>query len=347
MFRVGVTRDFRSQDGSFLFAPAADLGLLEQRRDIEWRYLQHAAPEVDAAHLADLDALLHLGPVVTEASLEGAACLALIARSGVGLDAIDLPACTAAGVAVTITPDGVPRPMASAAVALILALAHRLTERNDAFRRGAWDEGRAGLVGVGLRRRVLGLVGFGRIGREVNRLLRPFELRTLVATPRLDATTAREHGVERVELDTLLSEADFVVIACPLTQETMHLIDERRLGLMKRTAFLVNVARGPIVDEAALVAALDREQIAGAGLDVFEHEPVAPDDPVVGARNLIAAPHSLGYTDDLLASCIGSACASILAVADGDVPQHVANPDVLASATFRRKLRDLAARASA
>ena len=344
MFRVGVTRDLRSPDGSFLFAPAADLRALEVDGGVEWAFLPTSEPILTAPRLSGLDALLHLTPTVTAESLAGSERLALIARSGVGLDAIDLGACTAAGVAVTITPDGVSQPMASAAVTLLLALALRLLDRTDAFRRGAWDEGRAGLVGVGLPGRVLGVIGFGRIGREVNRLLRPFEMRTLVSTPRLDERTASEHGVEHVDLETLLREADFVVVACPLTPETFHLLDAERLGLMKQTAFLVNVARGPIVDQDALVAALEAGALAGAGLDVFEREPVDAAESIVGARNLVATPHSLGYTDDLLRSCIDGACAAILMVADGRVPRHVVNPEVLDSTVFQEKIQALARR---
>ena len=346
MFRVGVTRDLRSEDGSFLFAPAVDLRELEEHPEVVWSYLGRAEAVLSASLLDDLDALLHLTPAVTSASLEGATRLLLIARSGVGLDSIDLEACTEAGVAVTITPEGISRPMASAAVALILALAHRLMQRHDAFHRGAWDEGRAGVVGVGLSGRVLGLIGFGRIGQEVNRLLRPFGMRTVVSTPRLDHDIATTHGVEHVDLETLLRSSDFVVVACPLKPETVHLIDGPRLALMKPTAFLVNVARGAIVDQAALVDALESERIAGAGLDVFEHEPVGPGDDILGARNVIAAPHSLGYTDELLRSCIGGACSSILAVAGGRLPAHVVNRTVLTSDAFLRKVDALRSRLS-
>jgi phosphoglycerate dehydrogenase-like enzyme len=301
---------------------------------------------LSASLLKDLDALLHLTPAVTETSLAHATRLVLIARSGVGIDSIDLNACTAAGVAVTITPDGISRPMASAAVALILALAHRLTQRDGAFHRGAWHEGRDGVVGVGLSNRVLGVIGFGRIGQEINRLLRPFRMRTIVSSPRLDHDTAAKHGVESVDLETLMLESDFVVVACPLKPETVHLIDAPMLARMKPTAFLVNVARGAIVDQAALVDALESGQIAGAGLDVFEHEPVDPNDGILRARNVIAAPHSLGYTDELLRSCIGGACSAILAVAAGEVPEHVVNREVLTSTAFLSKLDAQASRLS-
>jgi len=135
---------------------------------------------------------------------------------------------------------------------------------------------------MGLTGRTLGVIGFGNIGRDLVRLAEPFEMRVLVTTPRLTAEEAARHGVERVELETLLAEADVAVVACPLKPETQHLLDARRLAPMKPTAFLINVARGPIVDQAALARALREGRIAGAGLDVFEREPVDRDDPLLG-----------------------------------------------------------------
>jgi D-3-phosphoglycerate dehydrogenase len=341
-FRVGLTRDMLLPDGSFVFAPA-DLGALE-RPGLEWELLADNLPELTPALLHGYDALLHFAPVVSAASLEGVDGLALIARHGVGLDVVDLDACTERGIAVTITPDGVRRPLAAAAVALILALAHRLVERNTAFHEGRWAEGRFGVLGTGLAGRTLGVIGFGNIGREVVRLLQPFELRVLVSTPRLSAEDAAAAGVQRVELDDLLRAADVVLVCCPLRPETTRLINRRRLALLKETAFLVNVARGPIVDQAALADALRERRIAGAGLDVFELEPIDPDDPLLGLPNVVAAPHSLGYTDELFRGCVASACAAILDVAAGRIPGPVANPDVLDSAAFRARLERYAAR---
>jgi phosphoglycerate dehydrogenase-like enzyme len=341
-FRVGVTRDFRRPDGSFAFAPAADLGALERIPGLEWEFVHDDPPELTPDLLRDYDALFHLSPQVTAASLEGIERLVLLARSGVGLDFIDLPACTERGVAVTITPEPVTRAMASAAVAFVLALSHRLAERNTFFHAGRWQEGRFGLLGMGLTGRTLGLIGFGRIGREVVRLLEPWEMRALVATPRLSVEDAAAHRVEHVELDTLLAESDVVVVACPLKPETRGLLDARRLALMKPTAFLVNVARGPIVDQGALVAALREGRLAGAGLDVFEEEPIDPADPLVGMENVVAAPHALGYWDELFRGCVASACRAILDVAGGRVPDHVVNPEVLETTVFHEKLQRVA-----
>jgi phosphoglycerate dehydrogenase-like enzyme len=336
-FRVGVTRDLRRPDGTLAFAPL-DLSALE-RAGLEWDFLEDDARPLTPRLLGDLDGLYHLGALVTEASLAGVERLAVISRQGVGLDFLDLPACTRRGVAVTITPDAVSRPIASAAATLVLALAHRLAERNRALHCGDWEEGRFTPQGSGLTGRTLGLIGYGRIGRELVRLLAPWEMRVLVTR----RTARSEPGVESVALDVLLRAADMVVVACPLTDETRGLLDARRLALMKPTAFLVNVARGGIVDQAALVEALRQGRLAGAGLDVVDPEPLPGDDPLLALPNVIGAPHSLGCTDELFAACVASACASLVAVAAGRVPRDLANPEVLENPLFAAKLARFAA----
>ena len=332
VFSIGVTRDVRKPDGAFAFAPFG-LEALEVP-GVEWSFLAEDARPLTPELLQGLDGLYHFSAPVTVASLDGVERLTVLARHGVGLDFVDLDACTERGIAVTITPDGVTRPMASAAVALILALAHRLPDRDGVLRAGDWAQRRFEPIGVGLTDRVLGLIGYGRIGREIARLLAPWCMRVLVATRhRVD-----EPGVEWLELDELLRRADVVVVACALTPETRGLVDARRLALMKPTALLVNVARGQIVDQAALVAALQEGRIAGAGLDVFDPEPLPADDPLLELPTVVGAPHSLGYTDELVRGCIEGACASLLAVSRGEIPPHVANPHVLERAAFREKL---------
>ena len=304
-----------------------------------WAFLEEDARPLTPRLLDGLDALYHLGTPVAEASLDGVERLAVIARLGVGLDFVDVAACTRRGIAVTFTPDAVTHPMASAAALLVLAVAHRLAERNRTLHSGDWGAGRFAPQGTGLKGRTLGLVGYGRIGHELVRLLTPWEMRVLVTR----RSPPSEPGVESVELEVLLRSADVVVVACPLTDETRGLLDARRLGLMKPTAFLVNVARGAIVDQPALVDALREGRLAGAGLDVVDPEPLPPDDPLLALPNVIGAPHSLGSTDDLLRDCVESVCSSLLAVAAGRVPPDLANPEVLDNPLFAAKLARFAA----
>ena len=254
---------------------------------------------------------------MTEGSLDGVDRLVVLARHGVGLDFVDLEACTRRGIAVTITPQGTTRPMASAAVALVLACSHRLRERDRTLHEGDWGPGRFLPQGFGLTGRALGVIGYGRIGREVVRLMAPWEMDVLVT----QRTPVVEEGVRHVPLETLLAESDVVVVACPLTEETRGLLDARRLGLMKPTAFLVNVARGAIVDQRALVEALREGRLAGAGLDVVDPEPLPAEDPLLELPNVVGAPHSLGYTDQLVRGCVESACAALLSAAAGAFPR--------------------------
>jgi phosphoglycerate dehydrogenase-like enzyme len=337
-FRVGVTRDLLRPDGSLVFAPIGLEAL--DRPGLERTFLDEDRRELTPDQLADLDALFHFSPVVSSASLDGVERLALIARHGVGLDFIDLHACTTRGIAVTITPGGVTRAMASAAVAFVLALSHRLLPRHEHLVAGRWSEGRFDQLGLGLTGRTLGVIGYGRIGREVVRLLRPWELQVLVA----QRSDPHDPEVQHVPLEQLLEEADVVVVACALTPETHRLLDAGRIALMKRDALLVNVARGAIVDQAALAAALRDGRLGGAGLDVFEQEPIDPSDPILTAPGFVGAPHALGYWDELFRRCVAEACSAIIDVAAGRIPSEVANPAVLESSLFTDKLSRFASR---
>jgi phosphoglycerate dehydrogenase-like enzyme len=337
-FEIGVTRDLRRPDGSLALAPFT-LDALD-REDVSWHFLAEDARPLTSELLRDLDGLYHFSVPLTAASLDGVERLAIVARNGVGLDFIDLDACTQHGIAVTITPGGVTRPMASAAVTLVLALAHRLPQRDRALHAGAWSDGRFEPTALGLTGRTLGLIGYGRIGREIARLLAPWEMRTIVS---VRSSSVDDPAVTRLELDELLAESDVVVIACPLTEETRGLLDGRRLALMKPGALLVNIARGAIVDQEALADALRSGHLGGAGLDVFDPEPFPAEHPLLALPNVIGAPHSLGYSDELIRGCIAGACQALLEVAAGRTPPDIANPDVLDSPLWQDKLHRYAA----
>lgn len=327
-FRVGVTRDVLGVDGGIAY----DFSLLDDAAGVEWELLPEYAAELRPKDLAGYDAVVLFKPQVTAASLAGVVRLALVARLGVGVDNIDVEACSRHGVLVSITPDGVRRPMASGAMAFLLALAHRLFEMDRHVREGGWDRFRH--VGTGLDGATLGLVGVGNVGRDLCTLATPFGLRLIACDP----YAAPLAGVELVDLDTLLAEADFVVVSCPLTDETFHLVDAGRLARMKPTAFLVNIARGPIVDQAALTEALRERRIAGAALDVFEAEPIAPGDRLLALDNVILAPHAIGLTEELFRLGGQSVSRSILAVAAGEAPQYLLNREILERADVRARL---------
>jgi phosphoglycerate dehydrogenase-like enzyme len=249
-FRVGLTRDFLGPDGRVTFGDIG-LSLLDEAPGVSWEFLAEGTRELRSDQVGGYDALLVLAPRVSAATLAGADRLAVVARFGVGYDNVDVDACTRAGVLLTITPDGVRRPVAAAVLTLVLALAHQLLIKDRLTRSGRWAEKLAHL-GVGLTGRTLGVVGLGNIGREVFTLARPLGMRFLAHDPYARPADAEALGVELVGLEALLRAADFVCLCCALTKDTHHLIDAGRLALMKPSAYLVNVARGPVVDQRAL-----------------------------------------------------------------------------------------------
>jgi phosphoglycerate dehydrogenase-like enzyme len=335
-FRVGITRDFLKPDGSLGFG---DIGLDTLSGDprVSYEYLAENHAEIPREVADRYDALLVLAPRISAATLDGCQRLALVARFGVGYDTVDVDACTRNDVLLTITPAGVRRPVAVSALTLILALAHKLLIKDQLTRAGGWAR-KLDHMGVGLTGRTLGLVGLGNIGREILRVVAPLEMRHTAYDPYVSAESARTLGVEMLDLDPLLEQADFVCVCCALTPATYHLLNAERLARLKPTAFLINVARGPIVDQRALTQLLRERRIAGAGLDVFEKEPIDTDDPLLTLDNVILSPHAICWTDELFRGNGQAACRSILDVASGRIPGDVVNRDVLARATMQQKL---------
>jgi D-3-phosphoglycerate dehydrogenase len=324
-FRVGVTRDLFDQRGEPTFG-REPLSLLNT---LDWAKLPTGLRAITAEHAAAYDAL-YVNSLKVEAGVVETPNLRLklVSRHGVGYDSVDVPAMTRAGVLVSNTPNAVPRPVATIALTFILALSPRLFVKDRLTREGRWAE-RVEHMGTGLTGRTLGVVGAGGIGKELLRMARVFDLRRLAADPHVDSRTMSEFGAEKVALDELMAKSDFVVVACLLNDETRHLIGARQLARMKPTAYLINVARGPIVDERALYETLTARRIAGAGLDVFEEEPTPPSNPILKLDNVIVTPHALAWTDELFSNIARTAIGAILAVAAGRRPQYVVNPDVL------------------
>ncbi len=332
-FRIGLTRDFLRPDGTIGFGDIG-LSLLDDAPGVEWEFLPENSPVLKPEQIVGYDGLLVLAPQVSSATLAGVDRLSIIARFGVGYDNVDVPSCTEAGVMLTITPDGVRRPVAVSAITLLLALSHKLLIKDRLTRAGGWGS-KLNYMGQGVRGRTLGVIGVGNIGREIFQLAAPFEMRHLGYDPCLKTPVA---GVNLVPLETLLQESDYIVICCALTPETHHLLNAERLRLLKSNAYLINVARGPIVDQAALTTALSEQQIAGAGLDVFAVEPIAADDPLLSLDNVILSPHAICWTDECFNGIGRSACQSLIEVAAGRIPSHVVNRDVLTNSKLLQRL---------
>ena len=328
VFKVGLTKDCIGPNGDLIFDPAA-LDLLKAAPRVEYEIMPDFSAEITPEQAATYDALVVIVPRVTAATLAGPDLRAkAICRFGVGYDSIDVDACTRAGVILTITPDGVRRPMATVILTFILALAQNLLIKNHLTKSGRWHE-RTAFMGNGLTGKTVGSIGFGNIARDAFRLLRPLDMRHIAYDPAFDRATAAEMDVREVSLDTVLAEADFVCVNCPLTPATRNLISRRELALMRPGSYLINTARGPIVDEAALYTALIERRIAGAALDVFAQEPTPADNPLLALDNVIATPHALGWTDECFRGMAEAAFRSALAIAGHHEPSGIVNRAVL------------------
>lgn len=336
-FRVALSADFRKADGSPVF-PDFDLAPLRAAPGVEVDFLDEANP-LQPYQLEDFDALILLAHRFAPESVPKNGRLAVVARFGVGYDTVDVPACTAGDIALVITPDGVRRPVAVSIITFMLALTGKLMVKDRLARLGPPGfAARGEHMGVGLVGRTFGSLGIGNIGAEAFRMARPFDMKFIAHDPFADAGVARELNIELVGIDELFRRSDILSVSCPLTAETHHIVNAKRLALMKPSAYIINTARGPVVDQTALTRVLQERRIAGAGLDVFEQEPTDPADPLLKLDNVILAPHALCWTDQCFA---GNGAADVKAVLDiqhGRVPKGVVNRDVLERPGFKAKL---------
>lgn len=324
---VGVSRDFLGADGRNLWGDIG-LGALDAA-GVAWEYLPDDVAVLRPEDVDGRPGLIFAAPVVDASTFVGVdAPPVVLARFGVGYDAVDLAACTAAGVAVTITPDGARRPVATAALGMLLGTLLNIGIKDRLVREDRWDE-RSRWMGRGLTGITVGVVGFGSTGTDLAQLLAPFGVELLAFDPYCPPERAAQYGCELVSRDDLARRADAVVVMAVLTDETHHLLDASFFAAMKAEAVVVNVARGPIIDEAALIAALRAGTIRAAGLDVFEHEPLDPASPLRDLDNVLLAPHCIGWTDEMSRGNGASAVRAILDAMSGAVPSFVVNRDVL------------------
>lgn len=339
-FHIGVSSDFHTDIPGALEPVLARI--LDPLPHVTWAYYDSPSDRaVSPAAIADCDGVIVLASHFRAESFTGSDRLAVIARWGVGYDRIDTAAATANDVVLAITVDAVRRPVAEAIVTLLLALAKKLPAKDRIVRTGRWDL-KAQTFGLGLTGKTLGSVGVGNIGGEMFRLFAPFDFgRRIAYDPYTSPERAAQLNVELVDLETVFRESDFVTVNCPLTAETQGIVNAARLALMKPSAYLINTARGPIVVQADLTAALQAGQIAGAGLDVFEEEPLDVNHPLIQMENVILSPHALAWTDELYKLNGELACENVLAVLQGTIPRWPVNRDVLARPGFQAKLAAL------
>ena len=339
-FRVALSGDFKKPDGSAAY-PMFDLSPLHEASDIEVEYVDPVDGRMSARSLVGFDALILLTPVFDANSVPSDDRLGIIARFGVGYDTVDVDACTEAGIAVVITPDGVRRPVAVTILTFILALAGKLFDKDRITREGpAGFDKRADYMGMGLVGRTLGSIGIGNIGAEAFRICAPLGMKFIAHDPWANPEVVKETGVELVDLDMVFRESDFLCVNTPLTDETHHIVNAKRMAMMKPTAYLINTSRGPTVDQTALVEALNAGTIAGAGLDVFDPEPPLPDDPILHLDNVIVTPHALCWTDQCFAGIGASDVQQVLMFKKGKVPSHLVNREVAETKRFIERLTE-------
>jgi phosphoglycerate dehydrogenase-like enzyme len=338
-FHVGVTGDFRPEAIIGSSTAGTIEGALDVVPGLTWEYLGDS-DEIRADDVAGCDAVIAGMPHWTARSFPSER-LTLVASWGIGVDNIDVAAATERGILVSNSPTG-PNIVAVAecALTLLLALSKRLLVKHRLTTEGAGATAQR-LMGGLVDGRVVGTVGFGRTARAFAQRVQALgPARLLASDPYVEEAEVRQLGVELVDLDVLLAEADYVVVMCTCNDETRGLLDRDRLRTMKPSTYLINVARGPIVDQAALTEALTDGRIAGAGLDVFETEPPAADDPLLQLENVIATGHAIAWTTETMVAACLEPCRAAIRLFEGDLPEHIVNRTLLGRETFQHALAE-------
>ncbi len=310
---------------------------LEQYYDVEvWDRYEQPPYEVLLQKAREVDALVSLLTDRIDCNLlQQAKKLRIVAQYAVGFDNIDVECATRLGIYVTNTPGVLTEAVAELTWALILAVARRIVEADHFVRWGEWYRTKTGwhpkmMLGMELRGKTLGIVGLGRIGSRVAEIaVKGFGMKVIYYDVKRREDLEKELGIEYRDLDQLLQEADIVSIHVPLTKETYHLINEERLRKMKRSAILINTARGKVVDTEALVKALREGWIAGAGLDVFEEEPLPPNHPLTAFKNVVLVPHIGSATYETRHAMAELVAENLIAFYEGRVPPNLVNPEVV------------------
>ena len=305
----------------------ARLGAVGETR--AWEGPDRCPVEVLEKEIADVDAVL--GTYRWTASMmDKAPRLRLIALTSVGFDMADIDAATQRNILVTNTPDVLTETVADLTFALMLAVSRRICEMDRWLRAGQWKDAAVSPMAWDIHHATLGIIGLGRIGSAVARRALAFQMKVLYYDTTRKRDLEKQHGYQYVDRETLLREADVVTLHVPLSPGTKGMMGTAQLAPMKRTAFLINTSRGPVVDERALISALQEGRIAGAGLDVFEKEPVDLANPLLKMENVVVVPHVGSATEVTRTAMLDLAINNVLAVLQGKPPLTPVNPEVLA-----------------
>lgn len=318
-FKVVVT-DFEYDT----FAPEQEV---LDKLGIELTFAQCKTEEDVIAACKDADALLNQYAPISRKVIEQLEKCKVISRYGIGFNTVDIEAATEKGIIVGNVTDYCLDEVSDHAMALLLSCARKVTKLNNSVKSGTWDF-KVAVPIFRLRGRTLGLVGFGNIPQTVAKKAQAFGLNVIASDPFVSEAVAKENGVELVSLDELCERSDFLSVHAPLNQHTEGMISHEQFNKMKKEAFIINTARGPVINEKALIEALQDEKIAGAGLDVLEIEPIDPNNPLLKMDNVLLNPHSAFYSVEAEAELKRKTAQNVADVLSGYFPTYLVNKDV-------------------
>lgn len=302
--------------------------VISQLDDVEFIPAQCKTEQEVIELTKDADGVINQYSKLNERVINSMQKCKVISTYGIGVDKIDVEVATKKGIYVCNVPDYCINEVADHAIAMLLALARQLFAMDRNTKSGVWGYKHVKTPIYRIEGKTVGVLGFGKIPRNLVKKLQAFDVNILVYDPYVDKETAEKFGVKKVELNELLEKSDFISIHTPLTPETRHMIGEEQFKKMKPTAYLINVGRGPIVDEKALYKALKERWIAGAAVDVLETEPIAPDNPLLELENIIITPHAAWHSLESLAELQTKAAEEVVRVLKGEKPRSAVNKPI-------------------
>ncbi|MDA9714730.1 hypothetical protein N9U67_00705 [bacterium] len=310
-FILGISGDLLTNEGNPCFG-VEPLEALYKEKKILVEWMDPSIKILSEKETTKYDAILLNSPRLNKESINPKNNkVKIVSRFGVGYDSVDLDVLKKNKIILTNTPNAIRRPVAVASLTMILSLSGKLMIKDNLVRKGLWNE-RTNHMGVGLTKKTLGIVGFGGIGREFVKISKDLFKNIICYDPFVGKGEMENLQVHKVDFDQIAKSSDFLVILCDLNEKTRGMIDSTFLNKMKNSSYLINLSRGPVVNENDLIASLKQNKISGAGLDVMTNEPIEEDNELLNLKNIILTPHSLCWTDECFNSIATEAISSIL-----------------------------------
>ena len=310
-FELGITGDLLTKSGKPCFGESP-LEAIYNEKNIKIEWIDPSLEILSEKETSRFDAILLNSPRLTKESInEQNNRLKIVSRFGVGYDSVDLEVMKKNKIILTNTPNAVKRPVAVASLTMILSLAGNLFKKDQLLRDGKWNE-RTNYMGVGLSKKTLGIIGCGGIGREFVKISQHLFKKVISFDPNVSENEMKSINIQKVDFNEIAYKSDFLVILCDLNEKTRGMIDKKFLEKMKSTSFIINLSRGPVVNENDLIFVLKHNKIAGAGLDVITNEPIENTNELISLKNTILTPHSLCWTEECFDSIASEAITSII-----------------------------------